>query len=415
MQYIQEGTEIILWGIGLIGQQVMEGKFGKYKIRFAVDSKVDSNTTVKVGDISVYSPSVLDDPSFRGNTLLVIGVFCWGEIAAELEKKGKHIFRDYIPYTYLKCETLDIGFLKFCKDDEERIKLLKELSSGKKLCGLYGFCHMPVYESLLWTSKQFTEEYHTITLLSYHHPGTPHFEMLFMPWIYSHLDLLILGYVHPKKYMVPDWRTVKKLAGKKCKVILVTNAAFKGYFPQHARAFPETFRKIWWGDKNLNKMILANETPDKMFQTISMPSFYNAEKVNRFYENELNKLESAESECDVRIGDYIRKYGRQRRLMYSSTHPVECVMKEIAIRIFEKLSLDIEILKALPESDVPSLRRTGEFIYPSVYYALGLPKEQEDERVSVNMDESNSVTLSEYVDLYVEVNKPYIMMKHGSN
>ena len=413
MQYVPEGTEIVLWGTGYIGRQVMDGEFGNYKISFAVDRKVDANSTDKIGDISVYSPNVLDDTSFMRNQVLVIGVYFWQEIAAELEKKGKHIFRDYVPYNYLKHETVDLGFLKFCKDDEERIKFLKELSSGKKLCGLYGFCHMSVYESLLWTSKQFTEEYYTINI-QIDRPGTPHFEMLCMPWIYSVLDLLILAYVHPLSNLAaPDWKTVKNWTGEKCKVILVTNASFKGYFPQHAIGVPETYERIHWGDKNLNEMILAGKTADKMLQTISMPSFYNIEKVNQFYENELNKLEQSESECDVRIGDYIRKYGRQRKLMYSTTHPHECVMKEIAIRIFEKLGLDIEILKALPESDVPSLRGAGEFIYPSVYYALGITEAQKDERVWINWDGSNYVTLSEFVDMYVEINGPYIKMKYG--
>lgn len=413
MQYIPEGTEIVLWGVGEIGHQVIAGEFGNYEITFAVDRKVDANTTVKVGDISVYSPSALDDPSFWRNTLLVIGVWFWGEIAAELEKRGRHIFRDYVPYIYLKYETLDIGFLKFCKDDEERIKFLKELSSGKKLCGMYGGCHMPVYRSMLCKSKQFTEEYYTVDLQFNSRPGEPRVEMLRMPWIYSHLDLLILSFVYPTNGS-PDWRTVKNWTEEKCKVILVTNAAFKGYFPQHTTPIPETISKTRWGDKNLNKMILAGETANIIFQTVSMPNFYDAEKVNRFFENELNKLEQNESECDIRIGDYIRKYGRRRRLMHCSTHPDECVMKEIALRIFIKLGLNTEMLEAMPESDMLSLRQGGEFIYPSVYHALGITGVQEDEKVCVNWDKSNPVTFSEYVDLYVEVNKPYIMTKYGS-
>lgn len=419
MRCIPEGTEIVLWGIGKIGRQIIEGGYGDHKVFFAVDSKVAEGTEDRIGDIPVYPPSVLNDPSVLGGRPLVIGVYYWAEIAAGLESEGKHIFRDYVPYTYLRDGPLDIGFLRLCKDEEERERLLKSLASGKKLCGVYGFCHAPVYAALLEKSEEFRERYCLIEIPPANFTWHPHFDILRTPWlrsIVSSLDLLILCFVYPdkKRLGTPDWRTVKGWTDAGCKVVTVTNAFFKGYFPQHVVGVPELSEEIRWGDKNLNKMILAGETAGKMFQTISAPDFYDAEEAERFYEHALNRLERTEAECDVRIADHIRRYGRQRRLMYSSNHPHESVMKEIAMRIFKEIGLDTRALAAMPESDVsiPFLRGCGEFIYPSVYHALGIA-EQEDEKISVGADEEDLITLSEYVGLYVELNGPYIRAEHG--
>lgn len=404
MKYVPEGTEIVLWGVGAIGRRVISGVYGNHKISFAVDSKVDAGTIYKIGDVTVYPPSVLDDTSFLKNRLIVISIACWSEIAAELEKKGKHIFRDYVPYTCLKQGIVDIGLLNFCANDEERLALLKELSSGKKLCGLYGCCHMVAYETLLLENEQFVEEYCTI-LLDAHNAGSPRFEMLCKPWIYSTLDLLILSYVYPpNQNESPDWRTVKSWTSEKCKLIFVTNAAFKGYFPQEIRTFPELAGIIKRGDKNINKMIQAGETAERIYQTISMPSFYGVDEINRFFEKELKRLERVESACDVRIGDYMRKYGREKILMYFSTHPRECVMKEIAIRILKAIGINA----GMPASDTALYFLREEFVYPSVYHALGIIESPEDEKIAIYCDPRNLVTLSEFVDLYVKINKPYL-------
>lgn len=418
MQYISEGTEIILWGTGFVGRRIMQGKYGNYKISFAINGKLGPNETYKIGDLTVYSPSVLEDKSLFKNQPIVIGVDRWQEMAARLEKMGKHIFLDYIPYSYLY--GLDIDLLRACKDDNERREQIKKLSFGKKLCGLYGFCHMSVYHRLLSENRQFTDEYCLLNLPQANGPDLPNFDLLPMPWLYSSLDLLILGFsFQSKTFGVPDWRTVKSMVNDKCKVILVTNAAFKGYFPQHTEEVPVEMQRlpatvdriryrIRWGDKNINRMIRAGKTSDTILRTISATDFYDAEKVNRFYEKSLKKLEDNEAECDIRIGDYIRKYGRQKRLMYSSTHPVDCVMKEIAIRLFRKIGLDTEPMEVMPEDDMPSLSSGAEFIYPSVSRALGIAEEQEFEKIRVSLDE-RYLTLSEYIDFYMEANKPYLM------
>lgn len=409
MQYIQEGTEIILWGIGHIGQRIIKGSFGNYNVSFAVDSKVKAHAE-KIENITVYSPQVLDDMNLE-DKLIVIGILNWKEVAVDLEKRGKHIFRDYVPYIYLRYSSIDIGFLEFCTSDDERKAFLKKLSSGKKLCALYGFCHMNVYAPLLLRSKQFTENYCLLSLPNANSEGI-NLDVLKMPCIFSVLDLLVLGRVYPEEiFGTPDWKTVKSWVSSNCDVILVSNAAFRGYFPQHAKGIAQTKEQIWFGDKNLNKMIKEGKTVDEIIQIMRKSDFYDVDNINRFYENELRKLELSESECDVQISDYIRRYGRCKRLMYSTTHPIESVMKELTARLFAKMGLDTKMLESIPEDEMLSLKLNGEFIYPSVYNALGISEIDENERVCVGENRNVGLTLSEYVNLYVRINKPYLGVK----
>lgn len=415
MQYIPDGTEIVLWGLGEIGSRVLAGEWGDYKISFAVDrnwmqKQEEIDHIGNTGNIAVYSPDVLEDMSL-GNKVLVIGVYKWDEIAADLEKKGKHIFRDYVPYIYLKYEALDIGFYKFCKDDDERKTLLKELTFGKKLCALYGACHTTVFKSQLLKSEEFTEKYCLLVIPPTNVYDHLYRDLLYKSYTYSDLDLLILSFIYPHtgEPPAPDWRTIKSWTDEKCKVILVTNAAFKGYFPQYTAPIPETFDKISRGDKNLNKLIREGKTADEILHILSSPDFYSREMVNRYYENALTNLEQMESACDVRIGDYIRKHGKQRRLMSDAAHPDGRLLKELTTRIFRKIGIDTKMLVRTPESDF--LIRGGveaAFIYPSVYHALGMTEKEAGEKLCVGVDINVKLDFSEFIDLYVKINRPYL-------
>lgn len=413
MQYIPDGTEIVLWGLGGMGKRILSGEFGNYKISFAIDRQwkqrqIEIDEMENTESIVVYSPDILDEISLN-NKMLVVGICEWHEIARDLEEKGKHIFRDYVPYVYLKVGAyLDAGFLRFCKNDTERKALLKKFSFGRKLCAMYGFCHMSIYKSWLLKSKDFIEKYCLLDI-----PYANVYDdksVLLMPDIYYNLDLLILGCVYPREAAGnPDWRTIKSwINNEKCEVILVTRAAFDGYFPQSIRAIPETYDKISYGDKNIDKMIQEGKSADEILHILSSPSFYSPEQVNHHYERALKKLELNESWCDIRISDYIREYGKQTNLMYGLTHPRECVMRELTRRIFGALGLDTELLAAEPENDSSFSLPTGAiFIYPSVYQALGIPEREEQEKLYVGLG-NVPVGFSEYIDMYVKHNKPYL-------
>ena len=401
MQYIKDGTKIVLWGIGNIGLQIINGKFGNYDICFAVDSKIKIGEEEYISNILVRAPSVLRQISME-DKLLVIAMDYWMEVAEQLEKAGRHMFQDYTPYVYLNYSAIDIGFLWFCRDDTERKQILEKLSFGKKLCGLYGYCHTIFYMQCLMESREFTEKY---CLIDFPTANVEHrnLKLLNEPWIYSILDVLILGYVYPEeRWGTPYWRTVYRWAGKQCKVLIVTSAVFNGYFPQQTNGIEKIKEKICWGDSNLNRMIQEGIAEEEILQILCKRDFYQYEDIEKHYDDDWKKLDNIEKKCDVKIGDYIRKNGKKKVLMYSSTHPKEYVMLEIARRIFEKLELDVTVLDDISGKQMKSYKTHGEFIYPSVYYALGLEWDS-SERVCVGDDIGVEMSFSEFVHTYIKL------------
>lgn len=414
MQYIPDGTEIVLWGLGDIGKQVITGVYGNYKISFAVDRhwiqrQAELDDMGYTESITVYSPDILDKISLN-DKMIVLSTISWQEIAVRLEERGKRIFRDYVPYTFLRYHAVDARFFNFCESESERKALLKEFSRGKKLCGVYGFCHVRTYASLLAECEQFTEEYCLLEFPRANIDIRRDLDFLCKPHIYSDLDLLILGFVYPtKQHGTPDWRTVKSWVNKECKVIMITNAAFEGYFPQYVSAIPETFNEICIGDKNLNKMIREGKTADEILPVLTSTDYYSPEMVNKFYEKALRRLELNESACDIQIADYIRKYGRQRRLMHDRGHPCQPVLKELTIRILSKIGFDAGPVAIAENHIISRFSVNRDFIYPSVYHALGITQSGETEKAAIDAGRKNQVTFSEFVDLYIKLNKPYLL------
>ncbi len=409
MQYIPNGTSIILWGTGCIGKQIIEGVYGNYNIVFAVDSKIKEGERGggKIGDIDVYPLSWLDNVS-KNDQLVVIGFTAWKEAAAELQEKGWHIFDDYLPYIYLKYSAIDIGFMRFCMDTDERSRHLKKLSHGKKLCALYGYCHMTYYTQCLISSNEFVDKY-CILNLPHANSFLDDTEYLNDKWIYSVLDILLLAPVYPEtQYHTPDWKKVKSYVKDECKVIVVTVAGFKGYFPQSTVGVLQTYENICWGDKNLNRMIKEKCSVEEMIRALNSEDFYNSDEADHNFETACEKLDVIEQKCDVKIGDYIRKYGRSERLMYSSTHPTDKVMKEIASRIFKIIGIDSSILEDIPQEKLISLKMHGEFIYPSVYRGLGM-QFNEGEKVCVGDIDKAGITFTEFIRLYVQLCTPYLL------
>lgn len=407
MQYIPNGTSIILWGTGYIGKQIIEGAYGNYDIVFAVDSKIKEGGKEQIGETDVYPLSRLDNVS-GSDILLVIGFVAWREAAGKLKEKGWHIFDDYLPYIYLRYSTIDIGFMRFCMDMAERNRHLKKLSYGKKLCALYGYCHMTYYTQCLISSDEFLNQY-CILELPHANSFLDDTEYLNDKWIYSVLDILLLATVYPEaQYHTPDWKKVKSWVKDGCKVIVVTVAGFKGYFPQSTVGVLQTYENICWGDKNLNCMIKEKCSVEEMIRMLSSEDFYNSDEVENNFETACEKLDVIEQKCDVKIGDYIRKYGRSEPLMYSSTHPTDKVMKEIASRIFRIIGIDSSILERIPQEKLISLKMHGEFIYPSVYRGLGM-QFNERERVCVGDIDKEGITFAEFIRLYVQLCTPYLL------
>ncbi|MBQ9136365.1 MAG: hypothetical protein IJX66_09775 [Lachnospiraceae bacterium] len=94
------------------------------------------------------------------------------------------------------------------------------------------------------------------------------------------------------------------------RIIRITSAAFKGYFPQHieSKYFASEIRHEYgWGDKNIEKMIIGGKLDDESIAAVEYPDFYTEEYIERFFNHSLKIMEEEEENCDIGNADYVRK------------------------------------------------------------------------------------------------------------
>ena len=217
-----------------------------------------------------------------------------------------------------------------------------------------------------------------------------------------------MGFVYPISG-APDWTKVKNMIRKDCKCVMVSNAAFKGYFPQHTEGIKETFQYICWGDKNINRLIRKGMNCSEIEEILLDEKYYTEETVHRFFERSLKKMQISEASCDIKIADAIEKYSvlGGNRLMFSMTHPTPKIMKILMKRICNCINIDSNYLVSVPDSEIFMLNIHEEFIYPSVAKVLGL--EVRDEKCFVGDALVEPITFHEYISLYYEKNKKYLI------
>lgn len=300
------------------------------------------------------------------------------------------------------------NFLYFCMDysSDEKIRyscrkiLLRWLLRGRKLVGFYGECHIYVYAELLRKSREFKRKYVAVGdkeieyLIRYH-------KQINKPSVWNKLDVLVFNSGVPIRQGGPGLSEVLEWLPKEALRIGVTNATFLGYMPQHtSRVFPNQGYFIW-GDKNLNRILEAEENIDENLRILGGEEYYSVAQVQEHFSKAIKKLSTYEKNCIIKIADYIEENGRNRILYYSVTHPETEIMIELARRIAEKLDVhDIGNTDSF-ETELFNLHSHGEVVYPSVCKGLGISDALASNRKIQPGNYPVEYTFEEYIREYV--------------
>lgn len=415
MYFLEKGNSIIIWGSGKYGSYVIENYSDQYEIKFIVDNKVKGNSQTELKNIPVYNPSILLDRKQWGEKTLL--VLCMSNVEAlkrQIEEYKLKIFQDFIPWYFLSYNSISIEFLTFLEDDVDKIRYIKALAKNKKICALYGMCHMSIYRNFLLNSEQFLSKYIILDIPTVNDRFTKYHDVLKSDFIWKCCDLVITSQISSVNLSdVFSTQEILKKTNKDCKKIVVTNAAFKGYFLQHTTGIRETAQYFGWGDKNINRMIIKGKNYKDIEDMILEQEYYEYEYINKYFDKSLKILEEEEKECDIKICDYIKENGRSKVLFYSWTHPTDEIMVEIGKRIFEKLGLDTCIF----EEHIGDIRlnTNEELIYPCVLKTLGIVNAdnyvKERKMNPGHLWKDNLLTYKEYIKEYILMNSKYIKNK----
>ncbi len=280
----------------------------------------------------------------------------------------------------------------------------KILLRGRKLVAFYGECHIYLYNAYFNECKAFKKQYKILGGKEIEYLAHYHKKQINRSASWAYLDFLVYNSGVPKRDGAPSLECVLEWLPEKCQRIEVTNAAFKGYTPQHTEKKIENSGYFTWGDKNLNKLLELDNADENVLDELKTPEYYSAEYVNTFFDKSIVRMKQYERGCTVKIADYVEMYGKTRLLYYSVTHPENEVMEEIAKRILFLLGIEGDKIVLTGKSNRSfDLHSHGEVVYPSVWYGLGLEGKPEDRKIQPGDYKEIQLTFEDYIKRYFEM------------
>lgn len=274
----------------------------------------------------------------------------------------------------------------------------------RRIIMIYGDCQLLVCGWMLHNSKKLGKKYVIIGNDMIENLAGKFKKHMYSPNFWKGVNILIYNPGVPARNGIPLIDDVLEWMGDDKEIIRVTNATFKGYFPQYIA--PKCKFGFTCGDKNLDRLVDEDEVITKEdINIILSEEYYSNEYVYSQYNKALNLLRIYEKKCDIKVADYIEKKGNKRILYYNYVHPKNEVLSVIADRILVMLGLPKNGLK-INCRNTPNLRNSGQPVYPSVLKSLGLNPNQE-QVIQPGMDETVELPLEDYMYAYVDGKKKY--------
>ena len=223
-----------------------------------------------------------------------------------------------------------------------------------------GNCQMEAITKIIGSSFNFGKLY-TIEYTNIIHKITKDEMLHFINNILTTLKLLIY---HPitDNYRINDGcrdgisifslNNIRKFLPKTCKLVVVPNAYFTGYFPKMfylKTSDGENVSKygIDYHDKNILEFYyLENNNNDNVNRLVN--NYYDINYYNQIeslsnIEQSIINLEKREKFCDIIISDYIAKEYRNVKLFNTINHPTTHLMKIIVNRLLKHLAVEVDI------------------------------------------------------------------------
>lgn len=284
--------------------------------------------------------------------------------------------------------------------------VLKSLVRGRKIIGFYGECHIYVYGGYLSQIELVKQKYCLLGKKEIEYLARWHTKEIAKKSAWDKLDVLIYNPGVPNRNGAPSLEQVLEWIPDKCKKIEVTNAAFKGYMPQHTEHVFKNNGYFVWGDKYLNKLLDNEIVTENNYAELSREDYISEDKVNEHFDKSIKWMKMYERQCTIKIADYIEKNGKDRILYYSVTHPETELMIEITRRILKEIGVDSEDLtsKLSYAGELFDLHSHGESVYPCVIKGLGI-QNSTDRRVQYGNYKEIRLDFKEYIREYIRLGK----------
>lgn len=295
--------------------------------------------------------------------------------------------------------------------DVSLIDTISEIKANnrKKIITFYGNCQTLWEVMLSASSKSLTSDYFFLWLDMVHllneerHTGFDvNLLKLIDIFIYQHVDISEKNPI----FLSTDYilNGIREDVPRIC----IPNVYFNGYFPQYCRNIynrqmpdlPGGENGLFpYGDINIQNL-MDDFSKDYIAQKLSDLDFYTKSQCENNVLDSINELKLREEKCDVIISDYILENYKYIRLFYTNNHPFNFVLKELLIRAYKTIDIDVK------DIDVGCIRENDgreQFVYPSVVKNLNLTWAVDKKVFFYNKSVKNEPSdMYDYVSAYID-------------
>jgi len=316
-------------------------------------------------------------------------------MAEDLEK-----YKKYGVYQYLLIRDIHQN------DVKEMEKIFLEIKKEKPICVVFGNCQS-YYLVRILSQTDVIEAGYNIIEFPLIQDLTVEKETGFSGEILKHISLFIYQNVSDDNKFSPLLSTDRYILpalDKNCLKCSFPFSYFKGYFPQYiwnSRNYLEdSFTP--YGDAKIQEFIENGYSIDMCVEKLRDLELFSGKELRDNLIDTLSELQKRESNCDIKISDYILENYQKKYLFYTPSHPVTELLIEVAERIFAYLNIQDYCITSenLPENDGYEM-----IIYPSVRYKLNLKFEKHRFRYSALVNGERD-DFKGYVEKYKKYNFP---------
>ncbi len=353
--------DTVIFGAGRSGEKFVYQYFGEINIKCFWDNR-------KSGELLGYQ---VKKPEAGKKYFIIVAVAEYLEIRKQLIGMGYHEFDDFIPTQIFK----------------------------KKMAIAYGNCHMNTVKAYLECKKDFSSE-----VGFYPFPVIQKLKEMDLACkdILNHCTLFFHQAIRKDNAYGEEYSSEKMLQhlNKSCEVIAIPNLYKlpKYLFPQVG-----TIQGIKQGtfspflmDVNIVSWLRCGKSKEEIIRYISRGGVYPQTEIIGMWKEFLDKVYKREREWDIKIGDYILKNHKKKKLFCDLNHISSGTAKEIASRTLRYMGYQEDLSIELPVLDDEEI-----VVYRDVKDALdleyddGIIRRYSFGSVSLNCKEMD---LEEYVD-----------------
>lgn len=214
----------------------------------------------------------------------------------------------------------------------------------KKMAVFYGNCHMVNLADLLGKFPAFSEYYAIYPMEGICDIKDPEY---FNAPVFKNCDLFIHQSIRKNNRYGEEYASenIIALLHPRCRVISVPNVYHMPmcFFPQYMEKRELKDRKggtLFFRDRIIEEGIMAGKSVAQIVRDYHDPQYFSESEIKKLEEVFIDKIKYREKDWDIKITGFFFKEMPRKRLFYDPNHPVEDVIKYIALQLMRILEIE---------------------------------------------------------------------------